>query len=375
MIKRLPLFLILFFLFAGCAPRHPITAPLKEPEPGAFFSSQKRQVDEGVLIDSLRNMDFILIGESHDNICDHQVQARMVELMAMAGLEFVLGLEMVSVERQEVLDVFNDGHIDTDLLPEMLRWEEHWGYGFELYRPIFSQAREFDIPVLALNLPSHVTRSISRYGLDNLSPEERKFLPWKIIEPPEAQLEMLLDQFNLHEDLIQADQVKFRRFASAQSAWDSKMASEAVKARETMQKPVVILAGTGHVYRGWGIEHRLRLLVPEARITRMIPVRSLEDISEDNPWHYFCPASRERMRLGIVAEEEDGRIKVIGVVRDSLAMKAGLEKGDEIVRAGREDVSSLVDLHRAAVKALSDDQAFELEILRNGDAEVLKIDF
>jgi uncharacterized iron-regulated protein len=374
MIKGLLLFLALS-LFVGCAPRHPAMVLHEEPAPGAFFSSQKIPVKEADLVDSLKDKDFILIGESHNKACDHRTQARLIALLASAGEEIVIGLEMVSVERRDVLDMFNAGLIDTNQLSGKLQWDEKWGFDFELYRPIFETAREYDIHMLPLNLPPNLTRHISRHGLDSLSPEDRRFMPENLIKPPPDQLQMLEDQFGLHEDFIQTDETLFSRFVAAQSAWDTKMALEAVRARDAQQKTVVILAGTGHVDKGYGIEHRLRMIKPEARIIRIIPVRSLEDISADNPYYYFCPSSRERMRLGIVAEEDGERVMITGVVRDSLAMQAGLLVGDEIVRAGDEDMSSLLDLHRAAVNALSHEHGLRLEIRRNSSLEVFEINF
>lgn len=375
MIKGLFVILVLSFLFAGCAPKHPAIPPHPEPEPGLFFSSQKTPVNELDLVSFLRGMDFILIGESHNNACDHQVQARIIQLMALDGQEIVVGLEMVSVERQEILDRFNKGLIDTDQLSGKLGWKEKWGYDFELYRPIFDAVQKHSVNLSALNIPSQVVRNISHYGLDELSPEDKRYLPEKLIYPPPDQLEMLKDQFYLHEGLIQADQAMFERFVAAQSAWDTIMAYEAVKARQVQQKQVVILAGTLHVEKGQGIEHRLRVLRPESRIAGIVPVRSIEEISSDNTFSYFCPPSRDRMRLGIVAEMEKAKVLVTGVVQGSLAMESGLEKGDQIIRANEKNVSSLADLHTAAVEALEDDRELRLEVLRNGSLEIFEISF
>ncbi len=374
MIKGLLLIAVLS-LFAGCALKQPAIVPHEQPEPGTFFSSSKHPVKEAELLEYLKDRDFILIGESHDNACDHRNHARLIAMLATAGEEIVIGLEMVSVERRETLDMFNRGLIDIDRLPDRLDWNEKWGFDFELYRPIFETAREYDIHMLPLNLPPNVTRHISRHGLDGLSPEDRRFVPKNLIGPPSDQLQMLEDQFELHEDFIQTDETLFSRFVAAQSAWDTKMALEAVRARDAQQKTVVILAGTGHVDRGYGIEHRLRKIRPESSVARVVPVRSLEDISPDNPFYYFCPPARERMRLGIVAEKESDRIMITGVVQGSLAMEAGLLVGDEIVRVGEEKVSSLSDLHRAAVNALNDRQWLVLEVRRNSMLEVFEINF
>lgn len=375
MIKSLLPFFVLLFLFAGCTPRHQVTAPHPEPAPGSFYSSQKRPIAAGSLVDSLQHKDYILIGESHNNACHHHTQARLIELMAKTGRKIVLGLEMVSVERQEILDLFNQGRIDIDELPDKLGWEENWGYGFDLYRPIFHKARQYNVPAVALNLPRHVTRNISHHGLDNIPPEDREYLPEIIIEPPPEQLEMLRKQFEMHEDMIKADQALFKRFVAAQSSWDTKMAFEAVRARQKTQGILIILAGTLHVDKGRGIESRLRVLEPEARIAGIVPVSSLDDISPDNMYSYFCPPAGERMRLGIMAELENDRVVIRGIFQNSPAMKTGLKKGDEIVRAGGNDISSLADLHNAAVEALNENKNLRLEIMRSSSLKIFDISF
>ncbi len=372
---RILLLTAVLILFAGCAPKYPVAIPPHEPQPGAFFSSQGDPVDETEIIASLESKEFILIGESHDNACDHRVQALILEILSSAGHEVVLGLEMVDVERQGVLDKFNSGSVTVDELPDRLNWDENWGFDFELYRPIFETANRYSIPVAALNLPSRVTRIISRHGLDHLDSEDRAFLPKTLIDPPEEQMQMLGDQFELHSELIQAEQAKFKRFVAAQSAWDTKMAYEAIRHHELTQRPVVILAGTAHVDLGQGIEYRIRALRPESRIASLVPVRSTEDISSENTFSYYCPATTGRMRLGIVAVEHEARVMITGVVQGSLAMESGLEKGDIIVRAAGEDVSSLADLHRAGVQALNENSKLILEVLRDGRPEVFDIVF
>lgn len=372
MIKRL-LFLFVILL-AGCAPKHPVTGPPKDPLPGAFFSASDESLSPEELVSSLKGNDFILIGETHNNPCDHKVQVRIIEEMARTGNFFALGLEMVSVDQQDILDKFNKGLIAVDNLSDMLHWDENWGYNYELYRVIFETSRKYSVPVFALNVPGEITRNISRHGMKSLSPGEKIFLPEQIIYPPQEQLEILEKQFEFHQDMIQGDENYFQRFIAAQSVWDSKMAAEAVKIHKKMQKPVVILSGTMHVKNGYGIEHRLRSLMPYARIVRIIPARSLEMITSDNPYYFFCPPFRSGMRLGIVASATDGQVMVTGVVKGSLAENAGLEKNDEIIRVNGKDISSMADLHQAAKDAVQGDGKMEMEVLRHGRQELINVD-
>lgn len=374
MIKNQLAFLSILILLAGCASKYPVTVPL-ELSSGTFFSADKGRIKDSDLAVSFEGKDFILIGESHNNGCDHQTQARIIELMSSKGHAVVLGLEMVNIEKQNVLDDFNKGQINIDKVPEILGWEQNWGYDFNLYRPVFEAVQKYAVPVYALNLPGHVTGIISRYGLEGLSREDARYLPEKIIYPPKEQKKMLQEQFALHQDLIDSEQVSFENFLTAQSVWDSKMAYEAVRVHQTEQKAVIILAGTGHVDKGQGIEHRLRVLDPEAGIAAVVPVRSFKDISSDNLYYYFCPPAQPKMRLGIVAARQGRKVLVRGVIPESSAEKAGLKKGDQIVLAGHEKVGSLADLHKAALKALDEGKSLKLEVLRSGKTKRLKISF
>ena len=84
----------------------------------------------------------VLLGEGHPVACDHLAQARVIELMVEAGAPPVVGLEMVSLDMQPVLELFNKGIIGVDELESGLKWSQTWGYPFAIYRPIFEAAKE-----------------------------------------------------------------------------------------------------------------------------------------------------------------------------------------------------------------------------------------
>ncbi|MFW5731177.1 MAG: ChaN family lipoprotein [Desulfonatronovibrionaceae bacterium] len=323
----------------------------------------------------LEEKDYILVAESHDNPCDHQVQARLVELAAENSPGPVIGLEMVSVKHQNVLYRFNNGQIPVNELAQELDWEENWGFDFELYRPVFQAAARLDLPLEALNVPGRITRTINRQGQDELAREDLKYLPVQVIDPPEEQLEFLKEQYASHEDFFQGHGSSLDNFIAAQSVWDSKMAEQAWRIHSRTGRPVVILAGSGHVASGHGIEHRLRVLDPEARMARFIPVRSLDAVVPDGSFYYFCPKTGKRTRLGIVASETESGVKITGVLDNSLAMKAGLQKQDLIVLANDKPVKTMVDLHNAVGEAVQESRRILFEVIRDQEPVSIEIKF
>ncbi len=360
---------------AGCAPKMPVHVQEPAPEPGDFYTGEGERLSSQEMVEKIKDKDFILLGETHNNPCDHRVQARIMDLLAGSAVDFVLGLEMVNVRRQDVLDRFNRGEISLEELPDRLEWSKAWGHDFDLYRPVFESAREHDIPVKALNLPSEVTRSISHYGLDSLDDEDRKYLPEKVSMPPEEQLHFLEQQYEMHQEFVPEDRSELQHFVQAQSTWDSKMAEMAGQFGYEHSLPVVVLAGSEHVRMGWGIEHRLLQQDAEARVTRVLPVRDIEDISPDNPLYFYCPPVQQgRMRLGLVMSRQDDALVVAGVVEDSAAERAGFKKGDEIIGVDSRAVREMSDLHQAAVKASETGEPVVFRVLREVGIKSLELE-
>ena len=60
---------------------------------------------------------------------------------------------------------------------ERTEWATRWGFGWEMYAPMLRLCRERGIPVIALNAEKEITRTVSREGLDALTPEQRASLP------------------------------------------------------------------------------------------------------------------------------------------------------------------------------------------------------
>jgi uncharacterized iron-regulated protein len=320
-------------------------------------------------------MDFVVIGEGHTNPCDHDLQERI--LRSLASLSPVLGLEMVDVTRQEVLDRFNRGEIGVKELETALDWRGTWGHSFALYRPLFEIAAERSIPVHALNLPSSVVRTVGREGLQGLDAEERrKWVPDPIVPPAPEQLRGLRAQHAMHRSMLGEREGKesLERFLLAQSLWDTFMAERAVALSRSTGSPVVVVAGSGHVEHGWGIPRRIRAIMPEANILTILPWRGGDPPADgEGDLFFHCP-DRHQSRLGFELEEVGGPgVIVLSVLPGSRAEKAGIIAGDRIVSAGGLEVRTMLDLHKGGMAAGKAGIPLVLEVLRDGEAMSVEI--
>lgn len=342
--------LLVGLVVAGCV-RTPVA--MEDVMPGELFAPGGEAVAVERAVREMRGARYVLVGEGHTVACDHRVQADVLDAMVAAGERPVLGLEMVPVDLQPVLDRFNAGEIGVDDLEEALDWEETWGHAFVLYAPIFKAARRLGVPVVALNVPKRVVRAVSEGGVEGVDEADRGLVPGEIIGPMDSQREMLEEQFQQHRDMMgEKDSGGMaERFMLVQSLWDTAMASNARAAQARLGRPVLVLAGSGHVEYGWGIAHRLRVLDPGARVVTVLPWRGLDEVDPDGAdWYFYC-AQTSSSRLGFTLKLLPGAAEVEAVAPGTKVDKAGFKAGDRIVTVQGMPVQDLWVLHKAAVQA------------------------
>jgi len=357
----------LLFLCSGCfkmAPR----PDLPPYDPGTLVGQSGQPLSDDLLQAKLSQAGYILIGETHTNPCDHQVQARVIELLQNRGVEVAVGLEMVPAGMQAVLDRFNAGSLGLDELEKALEWKRIWGHDFALYRPVFQAVARAGISLHGLNLKQGLLQSLREKGFSGLSPEERENLPERIIPVPEEQKESLLEQFEEHQEFMNDKGVKAdqERFLRVQALWDTQMAVQATKVRGRTGQPVVILCGTGHVEYGWGVPHRLKILDPEASVLTIVPWRGGQnpDAAAGDVF-YLCPP-QHRSRLGFTMEFKTLGVEIVEVREGSRAAKAGMKPGDVLEQVGGEPLEEILDLHHAAIKAMKSDKPLSVTVERGG---------
>jgi len=346
------LLLGLVMALGACMKRveHPPLQVTFLPERGNFISKDGDLLSFDEIIAIAMDKDYILLGEGHKNVCDHKIQQRVFSALAASETPPSIGLEMVAVDMQPVLDDFNAGKLKIDDLKEELQWKTKWGYPFSLFRGLFETAQENVLPVVGLNVPTRITRKISKEGLESLGDEEKALLPSEIVPPSEKQLDFLDMVFAQHETKDVESIAERDRFRLVQSLWDTKMAEEAVKLRKREKRPVLIIAGSGHVENGWGIALRLRKFDPEAKVLMLMPWRGGEFYPEEGDAFFYCPDTYESRMGATLTATGRGGLLVERVKRDSRADKAGIRPGDILLEAAEIKLDYLFSLHMAGAK-------------------------
>jgi hypothetical protein len=270
-------------------------------------------------------------------------------------------------------------------------------------------AEKFDLPVIALNIPRQTLVTFRDKGNMGLGEADRNALPRRIIPASPAQKAALAMQVGLHQSMRTADTPEAapkdapsagtqspgamprkppsmdemaEKFYLVQALWDSMMAEQALAWKERLARPMLILAGSGHVEHGWGIEYRLRTLDPKAACLSVMPVRDEADFKAQTDAAqrplpadqvYFHCAAQHKSRLGMNILFEEKAMRVESVEPGSKADIAGLMAGDILLKGGDRELKETMDLHFAAMAASRRNTPLELTVQRAGQTIYLSI--
>jgi len=276
------------------------------------------------VLEAMDEADAVLVGETHDDVAGHGVEAelfvRAAQRMGAVGdgggtrRPVVLSLEMFERDVQYILDEYLTGLITEDLFKKSARpWDR---YDTD-YRSMVEFARAHDLRVVAANAPRRYVNRVSRLGptaLDTLSATAKTYLPPLPYPGPSeayaARWNALMAEMSEPQPTDSASapagmpgappagmpapagmpgQARtappshgVRNALYAQALWDAAM-GHAV-ATELEREPgalVVHYVGSFHVSRDMGIPERIRDYRPRTRIVSIV----LEPVPDIDGWN------------------------------------------------------------------------------------------
>jgi uncharacterized iron-regulated protein len=212
------------------------------------------------LLPELTKADVVYLGETHDSPQDHQNQLKIIQELYQRRSKIAIGMEMFQRPYQNVINQYLAGKITEKELIEKTEYKKRWGFSWENYAPILRFAKEKQIPVIALNTPSEITRKVARQGLQSLTPSEQQFIPplSEIHTDNEEYRQKLLASFQQHQTGGHGNSNNAEQFFQAQVLWDETMAEGIANFIKTNQNhQILVLAGQGHIAYGYGIPSRV----------------------------------------------------------------------------------------------------------------------
>lgn len=219
------------------------------------------RLTEVELWDHLAGSPAVCFGELHDNPYHHYAETRALAELAQrakqGGLPFGAGFEMFQRPFQAPLSAFVEGRIEEQQLLTDTEYVARWGHDFSLYRPLLESLRELQLPALALNMRTEITRKVGRGGLAALAPGELAEVPELDLQDP-VHRAFIFGLFGVLPE--HAAELGLDNVYTAQTIWDETMA-------DTSARWLLDTGNGAHIISFAGVIHCHDSAIP-ARITR-----------------------------------------------------------------------------------------------------------
>lgn len=241
---------------------------------------------DGVVVEkSVRTAQFVILGETHDNVDHHVLQNRLLNSIVQSGRKPALVMEQFNAENQAGIDqalsqkttvtaeTVADG---GKLAREGWKWPQH--------RPLMETALANNWPIVAGNLSRADARSVYAKGFTAIpatyqfaTPTQAQFdATWN----PRRERSMKAELNEGHCD--QLPEAMAPGMMNAQRARDAVMAHAMLVHSD---RGAVLIAGSGHGRRDYAVPVYLRAQRPAASIVSvaMVEVKNGFDLPGDYP--------------------------------------------------------------------------------------------
>ena len=300
---------------------------------------------EGI-IPELADKRVIFIGEQHARFDHHLTQLEIIRRLHALHPPLAIGMEMFQQPFQYGLDEYLAGRFDEQAMLRATEYYQRWRMDYRNYAPILRYAREHQLPLIALNIPTELTRKLGQVGLEGLTEEERQQLPDNIVPADEAYRQRIKSIFSHHPN---HGGKRFEHFLEAQLSWDEGMAERAATFLEQHpQHKLVIIAGNQHIAWGTAIPQRLqrRLPVPDVSI-----LSSWDGAIGPGLADFLLMPSKRSLppagKMGVVLENKNNRVTITSCAKDSACSAAGIKVRDRITAINSEPVKDMADVRLA----------------------------
>jgi uncharacterized iron-regulated protein len=260
------------------------TGPPRVPDPDLRISTgQGAPLSAALAVAALREADFVLLGEVHDNPVHHRERAAL--LRALADLQPTVVFEQFARSSDAALAA--PPGTDLDAWVDRAGFDRR-GWGWPLHRPLIEAALASGLRLRGGNLERDQARQIARQGAAAVPADLATFLAQPL---PAAALEVM-NQGLLDGHCGQLPAAALPRMRDAQVARDVAMADAMIRSAAEAGGRAVLIAGNGHVRRDHGVPLWLARMRPSAKV---VSVGFLEADDADGS----LPPAAERALYGI----------------------------------------------------------------------------
>lgn len=205
--------------------------------------------------DRFADADIVILGEIHDNPEHHRRQAELIEQLQPSAV----ALEMLSPEQARRA---NTVRARDARLAEELNWRDSGWPDFALYQPVFEAIGSR--PIYGMALP---VEAVNRAVIDGAAAVFDDAAAFGLDRPLPASQQAAREahQQDVHCGLL--PRTLLPGMVEAQRLRDAAFAQTALTALRETGGPVVVITGSGHARRDWGMPALIAVAAPRVRVT------------------------------------------------------------------------------------------------------------
>ena len=257
---------------------------------GSIYATQSGQfIAPEAVLSEIARVDFVLLGETHDNAEHHRLQARLVRDVARTGRRPAIVFEMLSADQAPALARHLSDHpTDATGLGSAVGWDRAGWPAWGTYLPIGEAALASGLPIVAGDLGRATIMTLRGQGIAGLPTAlveelglDVDYRPWQ-----RGELERLLRESHCN----QLPAATLPRMLTIQRARDAALAhAMRVGDRRQSSGGAILIAGVGHTRRDFGVPWHLTRLAPRRSVVTLAFVEI--DPSKSNPADYARAAN------------------------------------------------------------------------------------
>ena len=226
------------------------------PALAIYSRKDKKTISFGEMTDRLIDADLICLGETHDSDLCHRVQLQIIEVLYARDGRLGVGMEMFQRPYQKEIDRYFHGETNEEDFLKATEYHQRLGLRLVALPAHRRICRRNNLPLAALNAPKELTKRVSKVGYAALTDDEKKQLGevnFQVKDHRDYWYERLPNMHGLKNPTPEQKEHGYE----VMTVWDDYMAASTAQfQQERHVRRMVILAGAGHIERGFGIPLR-----------------------------------------------------------------------------------------------------------------------
>lgn len=242
---------------------HALAEKIWDVKAGQFVSKER-------LLEAVRQKDYILLGETHDNLLHHKYQAWLIDNLYRSGFSALVAFEMITQGQGEIIEN-KQYNSSSDLINDLNQVKTTWNYK-QRYTPVFESVLSANFPIYPANLDRATIMSIARKGEENVPVYIKPYLEKNTFSS--EQEKELKEEIKMSHCGMENPHMT-NAMMLTQRVKDAEMANSLMRDIEIQKR--VLVAGSGHTRNDRGVPMYIR---SESKDAKILSIAWLEVVNE-----------------------------------------------------------------------------------------------